>query len=299
MEACVFNLIEPGDRMLVCVAGFFGARMREVAQRAGAQVTVIERPWGQVFTAEEVEEALRKQGPVKVVGITHAETSTGAAQPIAPVSRVVHDAGALLVVDAVTSLGGMDVNIDEWQVDACFSCSQKCLACVPGLSPVTFSPAAEEAMARRTTPVGSWYLDMTLVRKYWGPERVYHHTAPINMNFAMHEALRIVLEEGLQSRWERHRNAHLALKAGLEELGLTYLADPEHLLPMLNAVAIPEGVEDATVRARLLEEYSIDMGGGLGAFKGKAWRIGLMGETATQWHVETLLSALKSILLES
>jgi len=239
---------------------------------------------------------LREQGPFKVVGMVQAETSTGAAQPIEEVSRVVHDAGALLLVDAVTSLGGIEVDVDGWQIDACFSCSQKCLACVPGLSPVTFSPAAEEVMAHRKSPIRSWYLDMTLVRRYWGAERVYHHTPPINMNYALHEALRLVLEEGLEARWQRHRKHHLALKAGLDELGLSYVPDPDHLLPMLNAVWIPEGVNDAEVRRRLVEEYAIDMGGGLGQFKGRAWRIGLMGESANQGHVDGLLSALRIIL---
>ena len=298
METCVVNLIEPGDKMLVCVAGFFGMRMKDIAERAGARVTAIEIPWGQVFTVEQVEQALNDHGPFKVVGIVHAETSTGAAQPIEAISRAVHDARALLLVDTVTSLGGMEVDVDGWQIDACFSVSQKCLSCPPGLAPVTFSLAAEKVMANRKSNVQSWYLDMNMVRRYWGPERVYHHTAPINMNYALHEALRIVLEEGLQACWQRHRRYHLALKDGLEEMGLTYLADPDHLLPMLNAVAVPEGVDDAEVRNRLLREYCIDIGGGLGEFKGKAWRIGLMGQSATQRHVDVLLSALKTILAD-
>jgi alanine-glyoxylate transaminase/serine-glyoxylate transaminase/serine-pyruvate transaminase len=296
MEACVVNLIEPGDRMLVCIAGVFGMRMQDVAQRARAQVTTIEVDWGQVFTVEQVERALRDQGPFKVVGIVHAETSTGAAQPIEPISRAVHDAGALLLVDTVTSLGGMEVDVDGWQIDACYSGTQKCLSCPPGLSPVSFSPAAERVISTRKTKVQSWYLDMNMIRRYWGSERLYHHTAPINMNYALHEALRIVLEEGLEARWERHRRHHLELKAGLQEMGLAYLADPEHQLPMLNAVAAPEGVDEAAVRKRLLDEYDIEIGGGLGAFKGRAWRIGLMGESATRRHVDTLLSALRAIL---
>ena len=298
METCVMNLIEPGDKMLVCVAGFFGSRMKDIAERAGALVTTIEIPWGRVFTAEQVEQALNDRGPFKVVGIVHAETSTGAGQPIEAISRAVHDAGALLLVDTVTSLGGMEVNVDGWQIDACFSGSQKCLSCPPGLAPVTFSMASEQAMANRKSSVQSWYLDMNMVRRYWGPERVYHHTVPINMHYALHEALRIVLEEGLQACWQRHRKYHLVLKDALEEMGLTYLTDPEHILPMLNAVAVPEGVDDAEVRKRLLEEYCIDIGGGLGEFKGKAWRIGLMGQSATQRHVDVLLSALKTILAD-
>ncbi len=298
METCVVNLIEPGDSMLVCIAGVFGQRMAEVAGRADAQVITIEVPWGRVFTAEHVQAAVRERGPFKVVGIVHAETSTGAAQPIEPLSRVVHDAGALLLVDTVTSLGGMEVDVDGWRIDACYSGTQKCLSCPPGLAPVTFSPAAEQVIASRKTKVQSWYLDMNMIRRYWGSERLYHHTAPINMNYALHEALRIVLEEGLQARWERHALHHGALKAGLEALGLRYLADPEHQLPMLNAVAAPDGVDEAAVRKRLLSEHGIEFGGGLGAFKGKAWRIGLMGESATRRHVMAALSALGKILAD-
>jgi alanine-glyoxylate transaminase/serine-glyoxylate transaminase/serine-pyruvate transaminase len=296
METCVVNLIEPGDKMLVCIAGVFGQRMADVAQRAGAQVTTIEVPWGYVFTGAQVQEAIGKHGPFRMVGIVHAETSTGAAQPIPPISGVVHEAGSLLLVDTVTSLGGMEVDVDGWGVDACYSGTQKCLSCPPGLSPVTFSEAAEHVIGSRKTKVQSWYLDMNMVRQYWGSERLYHHTAPINMNYALHEALRIVLEEGLPARWERHRKNHLALKSGLEQLGIRYLADPEHQLPMLNAVAAPEGVEEGGVRKRLLDEYSIEIGAGLGAFKGKAWRIGLMGESSTERHVKAVLDGLRGIL---
>lgn len=298
METCVVNLIEPGDKMLVCVAGVFGQRMKDVAERAGAQVTAIEVPWGRVFTRDQVADALREHGPFKVVGIVHAETSTGAAQPIPEISEAVHEAGALLLVDAVTSLGGMEVNVDGWHIDACYSGTQKCLSCPPGLSPVTFSPAAERVLSNRSTKVRSWYLDMNMVRQYWGSERVYHHTAPVNMNYALHEALRIVLEEGLEARWERHLRHHRALKAGLEALDIRYLADPEHQLPMLNAVAAPPNVSEGAVRKRLLEEEGIEIGGGLGEFKGKAWRIGLMGESATREHVEALLTAMERILPE-
>ena len=298
METCVVNLIEPGDKMLVCVAGVFGQRMKDVAERAGAQVTAIEVPWGRVFTRDQVADALRDHGPFKVVGIVHAETSTGAAQPIPEISEAVHEAGALLLVDAVTSLGGMEVNVDGWHIDACYSGTQKCLSCPPGLSPVTFSPAAERVLSNRSTKVQSWYLDMNMVRQYWGSERVYHHTAPVNMNYALHEALRIVLEEGLEARWERHLRHHRALKAGLEALDIRYLADPEHQLPMLNAVAAPPNVSEGAVRKRLLEEEGIEIGGGLGEFKGKAWRIGLMGESATREHVEALLTAMERILPE-
>jgi len=298
METCVVNLIEPGDKMLVCINGVFGARMKDVAERTGADVTAIQRPWGQVFAPDEVEAAIRDKGPFKLVGIVHAETSTGAAHPIPPISEVVHSSGALLLVDTVTSLGGMEVDVDGWRVDACYSGTQKCLSCPPGLSPVTFSPAAVEVMDKRKSKVRSWYLDMTMVRAYWGSERLYHHTAPINMNYALHEALRIVLEEGLRPRWQRHALHHRALKAGLEAMGIRYLADPDHQLPMLNAVAAPDGVEEGEVRRRLLDEYDIEIGAGLGEFKGKAWRIGLMGESTTERHVTGVLSALNTVLAE-
>jgi alanine-glyoxylate transaminase/serine-glyoxylate transaminase/serine-pyruvate transaminase len=296
METCVVNLIEPGDKMLICVGGVFGSRMKDVAERARAQVVSIEVPWGRVFTADQVRAAIDRHGPFKLVGIVHAETSTGAAQPIEAISTVVHDTGALLLVDTVTSLAGMDVDVDGWRIDACYSGTQKCLSCPPGLAPVTFSPSAEAVIANRKSKVQSWYLDMNMVRKYWGSERLYHHTAPINMNYALHEALRIVLEEGLDERWERHARCHLELKGELEKMGIRYLADPDHQLPMLNAVAAPEDVDEGVVRKRLLEEYGIEIGGGLGEFKGKAWRIGLMGESATEGHVRALISGLKVIL---
>jgi alanine-glyoxylate transaminase/serine-glyoxylate transaminase/serine-pyruvate transaminase len=296
METCVVNLIEPGDTMLVCVNGVFGQRMRDVAERAGAQVTTTNVNWGQVFEPRQIEDAFDQSGPFKVVGIVQAETSTGAAQPIEEISKVVHDRGALLGVDTVTSLGGMEVDVDGWRIDACYSGTQKCLSCPPGLAPVTFSEAAEQAIANRKTKVQSWYLDMNMVRQYWGSERLYHHTAPINMNYALHEALKIVLEEGLRKRWERHALHHRALKAGLEAIGVTYLADAKHQLPMLNAVAAPEGVDEGAVRKRLLEDHSIEIGAGLGESKGKAWRIGLMGESATERHVTSVLGGLESIL---
>jgi len=296
MEMCVVNLVEPGDKMLVCEAGVFGKRMTDVARRAGAKVTVITVPWGQVFSAEQVQEAIDAAGPFKVVGIVHAETSTGAAQPIGAISTAVHASGGLLLVDAVTSLGGMEVDVDGWQIDACYSGTQKCLSCPPGLAPVTFSPEAEEVIAARKTPVQSWYLDMNMVRNYWGSERLYHHTAPINMNYALHEALCIVLEEGLSARWQRHAETHTLLKGKLESMNISCLPDSLHELPMLNAVATPEGIDEGIIRKKLLLDYSIEIGGGLGEYKGKAWRIGIMGESATARHVHTLITALKELL---
>jgi alanine-glyoxylate transaminase / serine-glyoxylate transaminase / serine-pyruvate transaminase len=295
METCVVNLIEPGDKMLVCVNGVFGGRMADVAARAGAVVTTIERPFGEVFSADQVAEAAERVRP-KVVGIVHAETSTGAWQPLEEISKIVHNAGALLLADTVTSLGGVPVEVDSWQLDAVYSGTQKCLSCPPGLAPVTFSPRAVAAIEARKSKVASWYLDMTMVRNYWGQDRAYHHTAPINMNYALFEALSLVLEEGLLARHDRHMRNHLALKAGLEALGLEYAVAPGIQLPMLNAVKIPAGVDDLKIRQQLLQEFGIEIGGGLGPMKGKTWRIGLMGETSSPRNVLLLLAALKRCL---
>jgi len=294
MEAAVVNLIEPGDEMIVCVNGVFGTRMRDVAQRAGATVHSIEVDWGKVIQTQQIADALKAHPKTKVVGIVHAETSTGAHQPLEEISKLVHDAGALLLVDAVTSLGGVDLRVDEWKIDACYSGTQKCLSCPPGLAPVTFSKAATDAMDKRKTKVQSWYLDMTMIRQYWGSDRVYHHTAPINMTYALREALRIVIEEGLDARIARHTLNHRALRAGLEAMGIGYV--PERSLTSLNAVHIPAGIDDAKARKRLLTEYGIEIGGGLGPFKGKAWRFGLMGSSSSRRNVTTVLAALESIL---
>jgi alanine-glyoxylate transaminase / serine-glyoxylate transaminase / serine-pyruvate transaminase len=295
METCVVNLIEPGDRMLVCVNGVFGGRMADVAERAGAQVTRLERPFGEVFTKDEIAEAVERVRP-KVVGIVHAETSTGARQPLEGLAPIVHDKQGLLLVDCVTSLGGLPVAVDQYELDAVYSGTQKCLSCPPGLSPVTFSPRAVAALDKRSVKVKSWYLDLTMVRSYWGQDRAYHHTAPINMNFGLHEALRIVLEEGLQARFARHLRNHAALKAGLKALGVNYAVTEPHQLPMLNAVLIPSGVDDGAVRKQLLSEFGIEIGGGLGPLKGKTWRIGLMGETSTESNVLLFLAALERCL---
>lgn len=297
METCVVNLIEPGDSMLVCINGVFGKRMADVAERAGADVTTLEVEWGKVFDPGQIKEALDKK-PAKVVGVVHAETSTGACQPLEEVSQIVHDHGALLLVDAVTSLGGMNVDVDGWNIDACYSGTQKCLSCPPGLSPVTFSEAAMQVLEQRKTKVRSWYLDLSMIRQYWGSERLYHHTAPINMNYALLEALKMVKEEGLEARWQRHLQNHKMLRAGLEAIGIRYVAQAGHELPMLNAVYIPEGVDDAAVRKQLLTEFGIEIGGGLGAFKGKAWRIGLMGSASTKSNVMLFLSALEKCLAD-
>jgi alanine-glyoxylate transaminase/serine-glyoxylate transaminase/serine-pyruvate transaminase len=294
MEAAVVNLIEPGDAAIVCVNGVFGTRMKDVMERSGARVHAIEAPWGETIPAERVAAALQTVPGAKVFGIVHAETSTGAHQPLEEISRLVHDAGALLLVDAVTSLGGLPLKVDAWGIDACYSGTQKCLSCPPGLSPVTFSPRALAKLDARKTKVQSWYLDISMLRNYWGSERVYHHTAPINMTYALREALAIVLEEGLEPRIARHRRNHLALRAGLEAIGLNFI--PKESLTTLNAIHAPEGVDEAAVRRRLLAEYGIEIGAGLGPFKGKALRIGLMGSGSTQRNVMLVLTALENIL---
>ncbi|HJT76282.1 MAG TPA: alanine--glyoxylate aminotransferase family protein [Gemmataceae bacterium] len=295
METCVVNLIEPGDRMVVCVNGVFGQRMTDVAQRAGAQVTTIERPWGEVFDLGQLREVLQKVRP-KVLGIVHAETSTGAWQPLEGLGALCHEFDTLLLADTVTSLGGVPVEVDAWGIDAVYSGTQKCLSCPPGLAPVSFSPRAVEAINRRKTKVLSWYLDMTMVQRYWGAERFYHHTAPITMIYALREALRLVQEEGLQARWDRHLHNHRALKAGLAALGITVTAAEGHQLPQLSAVRIPAGVEDVAVRKRLLAEFGIEIGGGLGDFRGKVWRIGLMGHASRPNNVLLLLAGLEQCL---
>jgi alanine-glyoxylate transaminase/serine-glyoxylate transaminase/serine-pyruvate transaminase len=297
MEAAVVNVVEPGDSMLVCVNGVFGGRMADVAGRAGANVTKVERPWGEVFSPADLKDAIAKSKP-KVVGIVMAETSTGARQPMEEIATLVHEAGALLLVDAVTALGGIPIEVDKWQLDVVYSGTQKCLSCPPGLAPITFGPKAMEKILARKTKVQSWYLDVTMLSQYWGQERVYHHTAPINMTWGLYAALQLVLEEGLEHCFARHAKHHAALKAGLAAIGIDYAAAEGHQLPMLNAVKIPAGVDDATVRRGLLERFGIEIGGGLGAFKGKVWRIGLMGYGARANNVLLVLSALEQLLAE-
>jgi alanine-glyoxylate transaminase/serine-glyoxylate transaminase/serine-pyruvate transaminase len=297
MEAAVANLVEPGDSVLICINGYFGNRLVDMAQRYGGEVESIERPWGEVFTPEEVAAALDKR-PARVVGIVHAETSTGARQPLEEIARIVHDQGGVLIVDAVTSLGGLPVKVDEIGIDACYSGSQKCLSCPPGLGPLTLGERALEKMARREHQVANWYLDMTMVQKYWGAERSYHHTAPISSNYAFYEGLRLVAEEGLEARWARHRQNAEVLWDGLEELGLEMHVPLEHRLPSLTTVKIPDGVDAAAVRSKLLNRYNIEIAGGLGELKGKVWRIGLMGYSSRQENVLTLLAALEEVLNE-
>lgn len=295
METCLVNLIEPGDEVVVCVAGVFGVRMCDIVERCGAHLIRVDAEWGHPIQPGQVREALKGRTP-KLVAIVHAETSTGVLQPLEEISQLVHEAGSLFLVDAVTSLGGVEVRVDEWGIDALYSGTQKCLSAPPGLAPVTFSPRAVEIIGGRKGKVQSWYLDMTMVRKYWGAERFYHHTAPISMIYALYEALRLVLEEGLQNRFQRHRENHELLREGLSSLGFKFVVEPQYRLPELNAVCIPEGIEDLSARRRLLNEFNIEIGGGLGAFAGKVWRIGLMGESCRKENVEALLSALKKVM---
>ncbi|HJZ53537.1 MAG TPA: alanine--glyoxylate aminotransferase family protein [Gemmataceae bacterium] len=295
METCLVNLIEPGDKVVLCVNGYFGARMEDVANRTGARLEVLHKHWGQVFDLDEIREILKDVRP-KVLGIVHAETSTGALQPIDQLGKLCHEFGTLLLADCVTSLGCVPVKLDEWEVDAAYSCSQKGLSCPPGLSPISLSPRAVDALKARKTRVQSWYLDLTSIQSYWGADRAYHHTAPITMIYAIREGLRLVLEEGLEARFARHRRNYLALRAGLTALGLKYVAAEGHQLPQLNAIRIPDGVDDLAGRKRLLTEFGIEVGGGLGEFKGKAWRIGLMGYNSRPNCVFQVLAALEQIL---
>jgi alanine-glyoxylate transaminase/serine-glyoxylate transaminase/serine-pyruvate transaminase len=295
MEAMLCNLIEPGDSVLIAVNGYFGLRMVDMANRYGAEVHQIERPWGEVFTPDEIDTAL-KEHPAKLVCIVQAETSTGVLQPMEDLAEVVHRHGALLLVDCVTSLGGVPVKIDDWDVDAAYSGSQKALSCPPGLAPLTFGDRAKEKLNNRKTKVANWYLDLSLLEKYWGNERAYHHTTPISMNYALHEALRIILEEGLEARFARHRENAQMLWGGLKDLGMELHVEESYRLPTLTTALVAEGVNEAKVRARLMEEFNIEIGGGLGALKGQVLRIGLMGYSSSKRNVVTLLGALREIL---
>jgi alanine-glyoxylate transaminase/serine-glyoxylate transaminase/serine-pyruvate transaminase len=296
MEAAVGNLVEPGERVVVCICGFFGDRIAEMASRYGAEVTRVEAEWGRIIEPEAVEAALKAAGRTKLVAIVHAETSTGIEQPLHDIVRLAHEHGALLMADTVTSLGGCEVAVDDWGIDACHSASQKCLSCPPGMAPLTFSEPAVNALRSRETKVRSWYLDMTLLDNYWGGKRAYHHTAPMTMVYALREGLRLVLEEGLEARVGRHQRNGQALRAGLEAIGLTLHAQEGYRLPLLTTVRIPEGVEDVKLRRALLYEHNIEIGGGLGPLAGKVWRIGLMGVSSSAENVLAVLAALEQEL---
>ena len=295
MEAALINVLEPGDDVVVCINGVFGERMRDIVGRAGGKAIVVEAPWGEPIDANKIEAALKSSSSPRAVALVHAETSTGVLQNLSGLSEMAHQHGALLIVDAVTSLGGHPVGIDRNGIDICYSGTQKCLGAPPGLSPITLNERALDRIRSRRSKVQSWYLDITMVEKYWGDDRTYHHTAPISMNYALREALRLIYEEGLEARWRRHELNHRALVAGIEAMGLRMHVVPENRLWSLNAVSVPEGVDDARVRARLLDE-DIEIGGGLGPLKGKIWRIGLMGSGSTRENVLLVLDALQRAL---
>ncbi|UPR47228.1 alanine--glyoxylate aminotransferase family protein [Vibrio cyclitrophicus] len=298
METCFVNLIEPGEKVIVCRNGVFGERMRENVVRCGGEAILVDDEWGKPVSVEKVEKALAENPDAVAVAFVHAETSTGALSDAQAISAVARQFDALSIVDAVTSLGGVPLLVDEWQLDAVYSGSQKCLSCVPGLSPVTFSQRAVEKMKARQTPVQSWFLDQSLVLGYWSGEgkRSYHHTAPVNSLYALHESLVLLKNEGLDNAWSRHYAMHQELKAGVEALGLKFVVDEESRLPQLNALYFPEGIDEAKVRTQLLEEYNLEIGAGLGSLAGKAWRIGLMGYGARKENVALCLKALKDVL---
>ncbi|MCT8864308.1 MULTISPECIES: pyridoxal-phosphate-dependent aminotransferase family protein [Shewanella] len=299
METCFVNLVEPGEKVIVCRNGVFGERMRQNVERVGAIAVLVDNEWGTPVDPAAVEAALKANPDAKFLAFVHAETSTGALSDAKTLCALAKQYGCLSIVDAVTSLGGVELRVDEWGIDAIYSGSQKCLSCVPGLSPVSFSPAAVEKLKNRKTPVQSWFLDQSLVMAYWtsaGGKRSYHHTAPVNALYALHESLRLLAAEGLENAWKRHQDMHLVLRAGLEKLGLKFVVAEDSRLPQLNAIYIPEGVDDAAVRARLLKDYNLEIGAGLGALAGKAWRIGLMGFGARRENVALCLRALEEVL---
>jgi len=295
MEATIANAVEPGDVVLIGVAGYFGNRLVDMAGRYGADVRTITKPWGQVFSLEELRAAIETHRPT-ILALVHAETSTGARQPLEGVGELCREFGTLLLVDTVTSLGGVPIFLDEWGVDLAYSCSQKGLGCSPGASPFTMSPRAWEKLQRRSTKVANWYLDMTLLSKYWGSERVYHHTAPINLYYGLREALRLVAEEGLANCWQRHQKNVEYLWEGLESLGLSMHVEREYRLPTLTTVCIPEGVDGKAIAKQLLTEHGIEVGGGLGELAGKVWRVGLMGFNSRKESVDRLIEALGQVL---
>jgi alanine-glyoxylate transaminase/serine-glyoxylate transaminase/serine-pyruvate transaminase len=298
METCFVNLVEPGDKVIVCQNGVFGGRMKENVERCGGIPVLVEDPWGAAIDAGKLEDALKANADAKIVAMVHAETSTGAQSDVAALVRLAHQHGCLTIVDTVTSLGGTPVKVDEWEIDAIYSGSQKCLSCTPGLAPVSFNERALEKIRNRRTRVQSWFMDLNLVMGYWGSgtKRAYHHTAPINALYALHEALLILKEEGLENAWARHRKNHLALRAGLEAMGLQFIVKEKDRLPQLNAVTIPAGVDDGAVRGRLLKEYNLEIGAGLGALAGKVWRIGLMGHASRAENILLCIGALESVL---
>lgn len=295
METCLVNLLEPGDEAVVVVNGVFGTRMCDIVQRAGAKLIRVDGEWGRAVDPEKVRQAVKGKGP-RFIAVVHAETSTGVSQPLDDLAAIARACGALFVVDAVTSLGGMEVALDRMGINVAYSATQKCISCPPGLSPVSFDSAAMEVVKRRKTPVMSWYLDMSMVANYWGSERKYHHTAPINMIYGLREALRIIAEEGLEARIARHRRNHLALVAGVEAMGLSMFVPASERLPTLNAITVPQGADDLQFRRALLKEFGIEIGGGLGPLAGKIWRVGLLGHSSNRRNVLLFLHGLEVVL---
>jgi len=298
METCFVNLIEPGDKVIVCVNGVFGGRMKENVRRIGGEVVLVEDAWGAPVDPNKVSEALAKHPDAKIVAFVHAETSTGARSDAQTLCRIAREHDCLSIVDAVTSLGGVPLEVDAWGADAVYSGTQKCLSCPPGISPVTMSPRAVEAIRKRNAPVQSWFLDLNLVMAYWGGEgaRVYHHTAPVNALYGLHEALVMLEEEGLENAWARHAREHAALRAGVEAIGLQFFVDAQSRLPQLNSIVVPDGIVEADVRRALLNDFDLEIGAGLGALAGKVWRVGLMGQSACRRNVLYFLSAMEAIL---
>ena len=298
METCFVNLVEPGDKVIVCQNGVFGGRMKENVERCGATAVMVQDDWGKAVDINKVEDALRANPDARLVAFVHAETSTGAQSDVKAICELAHKHDCLTIVDAVTSLGGSELRVDDWQVDAIYSGTQKCLSCTPGISPVSFNDRAIEVIKNRKHKVQSWFLDLNLVMGYWGAgtRRAYHHTAPVNALYALHEALVMLQDEGIENAWKRHMDNHLALRAGLEAMGINFVVDEASRLPQLNAVTIPEGVDDATVRSQLLNEFNLEIGAGLGDLAGKVWRIGLMGHSSRAENIMLCLSALEAVL---
>nr|WP_136252293.1 alanine--glyoxylate aminotransferase family protein [Ningiella ruwaisensis] len=298
MEAMFVNLLEPGDKVIVCINGVFGNRMKENAKRVGAEVICIDDPWGEQTKPEKLERALRQHPDTKAVAFVHAETSTGVRNDAKTLCQIAKSFNCLTIVDAVTSLAGIELCVDEWHIDAIYSGTQKCLSCVPGLAPISFSEHAVQTIQKRKSPVQSWFLDMNLIVGYWGEgqKRAYHHTAPVNSIYALHESLVMLAQEGLENSCQRHASMHQHLKTGLESLGLEMAVDEAYRLPQLNAVKIPEGIDDVQVRSRLLNEYDLEIGAGLGELAGKVWRIGLMGYACKQKNVDYCIQSLGRVL---
>ncbi len=298
METCFVNLVEPGDKVIVCRNGVFGGRMMENVERAGGEAVMVDDPWGRAVDPNKLEDALKANPDAKITAFVHAETSTGALSDVQKLCEIAHQHGCLTIVDAVTSLAGVELDVDGWGIDAIYSGTQKCLSCTPGLSPVSFNDQAVEKVRARKSKVQSWFLDLTLVMGYWGgsSKRAYHHTAPVNALYGLHEALTMLDEEGLEDSWARHERNHLALRAGLEAMGLSFVVPKGERLPQLNAVTIPDGIDDAAVRGQMLKDFNIEIGAGLGEMAGKIWRIGLMGYSSRPTNVLLCLSALEAIL---